>query len=115
MKLKNDNCKDCGKSRSEMKELPWTRKLNDGSWGIQCKKCRITEVENKINEFQEKEIDTEYCDNIICPHCGNEHESDCENPIFYNDGEHVFQCRYCDNEFNVITDISFSYTTEIIK
>ena len=102
-----NKCMDCRIDRKDMLDIPWSR----GNNRIQCNPCKEKEVENKIKLFQESETDTEFEDEIICPNCGNKHEQDGESEVFYNGGEHDFECGYCNEIFKVNTDISFIYST----
>ena len=95
-----------------MAEVPWATSLGDGTWEIICKPCREQEINEKIEAFQNSEPDTEYCDEIICPHCGTKHEVDGESGAFYVDGDHEFTCGECYMEFSVYTSVSYSYTTK---
>ena len=105
----------CGIHRKDMAVAPWGRyiKNNEGKYEdfIQCKPCKEKEVEDKIKSFQESGTDTEYTDDIICPHCGQKHEQDGEREAFYYDGEHDFTCGYCNEDFTVSTSVSYTYST----
>lgn len=46
---------------------------------------------------------------VRCPACGNQMDA-CE-PELYEDGSHDVTCDECDHEFEVETNISFSFTS----
>jgi hypothetical protein len=106
-----DQCCKCGTPRSELKEIPWAR----GTDAIICKRCRQTEVDEKIAAFQDKlkedDFALEYNSDPICPHCGTGQSVD-DDSDFYEDGEYVKTCGYCDLDFKMTTDFSITYTTE---
>ena len=58
------------------------------------------------NDFAEIDInEEEYWDNegAICPYCGFINKGDCENQEFYEDGDHIYTCDYCqDTSFSVL-------------
>jgi len=51
------------------------------------------------------EIDHEYTDEIVCPHCGYEHP-DSED---YMDRDDEFICHECEKKFEYVRDYSISY------
>lgn len=107
-----EHCMVCGKNRTELKEIPWTTTDIDGLWGIKCKDCQEKEVQDKIDSFDPEEIDTDYVDSVICPYCGTKHTDDGDGEdTFYLDGEHEYQCSYCENEFDVVTNVEYNYST----
>ena len=70
------------------------------------------------NDFAEIDINKEeYWDDegAICPYCGFINKGDCENHEFYEDGDHIYTCDYCGEEFNMNTYLSYSYTTSRIN
>lgn len=103
----HDVCLSCGINRKDLTEPPWGDEK-----GFVCKSCEAKRIENKIEDFQAtepEEMDFYSNDKIICPNCGNEHESDGEDSAFYAEDNHDYDCGECDYEFNVETTISFSY------
>lgn len=110
-------CITCGVHEGEMKESPWARYIKNATTGkhefqIQCKPCRENEIEKQIADFQKSKFDTEYTNDIFCPHCGHQHsKGGSDSEVFYQDGTHDFTCDNCQNEFEVITSVSFSYST----
>ena len=59
-------------------------------------------------------FDTEFTNNIVCPHCGDENGDSWE--LAMKDGEHEIQdCGSCNEQFEVYCDISISYSTEKLK
>ncbi len=57
----------------------------------------------------EKEIDHEYTDDIVCPHCGHTYQDSFE---FSESGEE--KCDECKKPFSFERNISCSYSTEKI-
>ncbi len=55
----------------------------------------------------EKEIDHEYTDNIVCPHCGYQF-SDCYE---FEDQSGEIECYKCEGDFHYEREISVTYTT----
>jgi transcription elongation factor Elf1 len=55
-----------------------------------------------------EELDTEFTDELTCPHCGYEHSDAWE--LSENDGE--ISCDRCSEEFSFVRNISISYTTK---
>lgn len=43
-----------------------------------------------IKDCNCEEPTVEYADNVVCPHCGEEHEAD--EPMFYSEDEEEFTC-----------------------
>ena len=106
--MSKDNCKNCGKHKSELNEPPWAIRLPDNSWGIICKQCWEVEIEKQIKEFQESEKNTTCEIEIICPFCGYANDTNHE---CYDDGEHEFTCSRCCNDFIVETCVLITYST----
>jgi len=105
---KHDVCLTCGVNRKDLTEIPW-----HSEGGFVCRDCARRKIKDKIEAFQAENAEEEefYGDDIICPYCGQKHESDYEVSAFYCDGDHEFTCGDCGNEFKVRTCISFSYTS----
>jgi ribosomal protein L37AE/L43A len=55
------------------------------------------------------EIDHNYTNQIVCPHCGEEQP----DPNEYEDGE--WDCIECEKPFYLRIDVSVSYTTTKLK
>ena len=51
----------------------------------------------------------------VCPYCGFINKGGGENPEFYEDGDYIYTCDYCNKKFNMNTYVSYSYTTSKIK
>ena len=51
----------------------------------------------------------------VCPYCGFINKGDCENREFYEDGDYIYTCDYCNKKFNMNTYISYHYTTSKIS
>lgn len=107
---KHDVCISCGINRKDLDEAPWAT-----IGGFICKRCEENRINDKIEKFQkDNEGEDEFFDDvIICPYCGEKHEADGEDSAFYSDGDHKFRCADCQNEFDVNTYVSFSYTTSL--
>jgi transposase-like protein len=83
------------------------------SWETKCPSCgRKDYIVKKSIETAENGYS--YCEeDIYCPHCGKCHEVySWYDDELYEDGEHDFTCEDCDEEFTVITNISYSFDTE---
>ncbi|RLC69235.1 MAG: hypothetical protein DRH97_00045 [Chloroflexi bacterium] len=108
---KHDVCLTCGINRKDLKEPPWGDEK-----GFVCKSCEEQTVKDKVDSFQAtepEEMDLYSNDKIICPNCGEEHESDGESTAFYSEDSHDFDCGECNTTFVVETRMSFSYQTSI--
>lgn len=57
--------------------------------------------------MEEKEIDHEYTDEIVCPHCGYEHTDSWERESNSGDAK----CHHCSKDFFYERNISVSYST----
>jgi len=56
--------------------------------------------------------DTEFTDNIICPHCGYVFNDSWEYSVDMNDGDtYVLECDDCGKEFELEVHISIEYST----
>ena len=53
----------------------------------------------------DKEIDHEYTDEIVCPHCGYQYRDSWEN------SEGTCDCEECHKSFSVERDVSVTYST----
>ena len=95
-------CKTCGKEKKYML-----------SWETECYSCRKErnkkQIQQQIEDGEITEVDCE--DEVYCPYCGLDHEADCEDTTFYEDGEHEFTCHECGKVFLVDTHVSYSYST----
>ena len=96
------SCERCGKT------------FNSYFYETMCYRCQteknIDDVKARILSGEETSTDCER--DVICPWCGEVIEEDCETDVFYEDGEHVFDCPYCDKEFALSTSVSYTYSTE---
>ena len=60
---------------------------------------------------KDAEIDTEYTDDLVCPHCGHA-DSDSWEHYLDSDGETAFTCcEYCGLSFKYTQHISMSFTS----
>ena len=100
-------CKECGISRKDVKDSVWGT-----SEGWCCNPCM-----DKLNSKQRAEAfakldgeepDTDYEDEIICPHCGSENSND----DIHQDQKMI--CGTCDGEFQLTINYSVDYSTEVI-
>ncbi len=87
------HCADCG-TRSDL--CTYTE-------AVLCSPCHDKRMAKRVAEF---DGDTDYTDEIVCPHCGHMYSDSFE----VSEGEH--ECRDCGNAFNVERDVSVSYSTE---
>ena len=106
---KHDVCLSCGKSAIEIKEEHWAEK---GGWV--CASCEEKRIQNEINEFQAKNEDEDdfWSDEkpVICPYCGHHNKVE-EGYMYFEEGYHTDTCGNCNNDFELVTYISISYTT----
>lgn len=95
-------CERCGKN------------FNAYLYATMCYKCQAEKnLEDVKKSILSGEATSTDCENdVICPWCGEVIEGDCETSEFYEDGEHVFACPYCDEEFTLSTSVSYTYSTE---
>lgn len=56
----------------------------------------------------ESEVDSDYMDEIICPHCGHDNGTEHEGG-----SEWVEECGECDKEYSVTADYSVSFSTTV--
>jgi hypothetical protein len=96
------SCERCGKT------------FNSYLYETMCYKCQkeknLEDVKKSIVSGEKTSTYGE--DDVICPWCGESIEADCESSEFYEDGDHVLQCPYCDKEFTLSTSVSYTYSTE---
>jgi transcription elongation factor Elf1 len=69
---------------------------------VLCDPCHEKRVEKRIAEF---DGDTDYTDEVICPHCGYEHSDSFEM------SEGVRECSDCGREFEMERDVAVTYST----
>lgn len=55
-------------------------------------------------------FNTEFEQNIVCPHCGHDHGDNSNEYFFKNDVTDI-ECDKCEKEFNCERILGFSYTT----
>jgi hypothetical protein len=108
---KHNVCAKCGCSRDELTEAPWGRKS-----GWVCKPCADTEDKARHEAAMERVADYEYdkwdfyCnDEITCPYCKAEIESDCE--LYSSDGDD-HKCHDCGNTFELTAVPKVEWTTK---
>ncbi|MCD8148849.1 MAG: hypothetical protein LUE92_04635 [Clostridiales bacterium] len=103
-------CKICGQERGMM------------SWETICFQCakekHLKEQQQAIRDGDDSYIygtetsDSDGC--IFCPYCGERtktyygHE---DFPELYEEGFHKIECPICEKEFELVTDVSFSWET----
>lgn len=68
------------------------------------------EIDLEDLDGEETEIDHEYTDEIVCPHCGYEHGDSWEAP---DDGED--DCEECGKPFRFVRDITVRYSTTKVR
>lgn len=86
-------CEDCGTRQG----------LCTYSEAVLCDPCHDKRVEKRIAEF---EGETDYTDEVICPHCGYEYSDSWE----MNEGRH--ECSDCERPFEVTRNVVVTYSTE---
>lgn len=107
---KHHVCASCGCTREQLTEAPWGRKH-----GWVCKPC--AEIEDKkrheaamarVADYEYNEWDF-YCNNeITCPYCKAEIESDCD---LYSSDNDDHECHYCGNTFELTAVPKVEWTT----
>lgn len=85
-------CADCGAGTS----LFFSRDT------VLCATCRSARIKRQIAEFQG---DTEFTDQVTCPHCGHVHGDSWE----MSEGEHA--CHNCELTFEIERHVEVTYTT----
>jgi predicted RNA-binding Zn-ribbon protein involved in translation (DUF1610 family) len=88
-------CEDCGTKE----------KLCSYTEALLCLPCHEKRVERRIAEFSG---DTDYTDEVVCPHCGYKYHDSWE----LSDGE--YECSDCGRRFNITRDIEVTYSTDKI-
>ncbi len=99
-------CGDCGKTRKECEELGVS--LVHRCEGLICNVCWAERMNKKMKEF---DGDTDYTDEIRCPHCGHEFGDSWE---YNGDDGRKMSCDDCNNEFKLSVDFDVHYSTEKI-
>jgi len=101
-------CRSCQCSRASLTATPW-----GGKNGWQCTPCADREhgeiKQAALLKAQADGVDHFYEDRVVCPHCGNGHNSDEGH-----DDDGVTVCGVCDGHFTTEVDISYAYTTTIV-
>ncbi len=60
--------------------------------------------------------DTQYQNEVICPHCGYVHRDSWEIDFGgYGDGEITMECANCDEPMVVTRQVEVTYSTEPVK
>lgn len=105
----HNRCRRCEKKR---KELPKDTKVWGGEKGWICFPCedeRKAEIKNEVfKNLDVDDIDSSYCDDIICPHCATKLSSD----DIYETQD--MSCYVCDGELEVEVYHTRTFTT-IVK
>lgn len=59
------------------------------------------------------DLDLEYNDFVVCPHCGYEHEDQCDYPFDYDvdEEEGTFNCNSCGKDFGVMVHMDITYSS----
>lgn len=86
------HCDDCGTKEG----------LCTHSEGVLCDPCHEKRVEKRIAEFSGN---TDYTNEVICPHCGYQHSDSFEM------SEGVRECHDCGREYEMERDVSVTYST----
>jgi len=102
---KHDVCSSCGISRKDIKDgSVW-----GGGPGWTCNSCHESErlaIRNEaFAKLDGEEPDCDYCDEIVCPHCGS---TMCKDDIYESQD---MECYVCDGEFSLEVDYIASYST----
>ena len=84
-------CEDCG-TRADL--CTYTE-------AVLCSPCHEKRVEKRILEF---DGDTEYTNEVTCPHCGHQ----CSDSWEMSEGEH--ECGDCGREFEMERDVTVSFS-----
>lgn len=58
--------------------------------------------------MEDEEIDCEYTDEIVCPHCGHEFRDSFEYPEYVEE----IECYQCEGKFSMNRNITITYCTE---
>lgn len=90
------HCEDCGTRES----------LCTYTEAVLCSPCHDKRVAKRITEF---DGDTDYTDEVVCPHCGYEHSDSWE----MSEGHH--ECGDCCRPFEITQNVEVTYSTEKSK
>lgn len=107
----HDVCVGCGTKRVDIKEdSVW-----GGQYGWTCHTCHDIqrdearrEAFEKFNDADYSDYDFDYNDEILCPHCGTEINSD---DVHENE---ELQCHVCDGKLDVEVHWTCTYSTSIV-
>lgn len=102
-------CKRCGKDFSPL--FSW----NEYCFSC-CKELELERQQETIRNPEEgQEIDTFSSDYVICPYCGCALLTDlgyADFPEIYEEGFHTLTCPECDKDFEMETNVSYSWETK---
>lgn len=87
-------CDDCGTAEN----------LCTHCEGVLCESCHGVRVQQRIENFRG---DTDYTDEIVCPHCGHQHSDSSER------GEGPCECDDCGSAFEVTKYVDVTYSTKV--
>ena len=99
----HDVCVDCGVKRKDLEQSPWF----SFKGAFQCKPCKEKERASRIAKRQESEIDHEYTDEVVCPHCGYEFSDSWE----MSESDDAVDCPDCNEVFSMERRIEVTYVT----
>ena len=100
----HDVCVDCGVKRKDLQQSPWF----SSKGAFQCKPCEEKQRAARIAKRKESEIDHEYTDEVVCPHCGYEFSDSWEMP----ESDDAVDCPDCHEVFSMERNIEITYVTK---
>lgn len=65
-----------------------------------CRRC---------GDLHEDEGEVNHTSRLRCPKCGHLWNADREESELYGEGSHEVCCRVCEHEFEVVTEVSYSW------
>lgn len=103
---KHDICRSCGISRKDITSVAW-----GGRNGWQCQGCKdVDDAERRTSAFEKLdggEPNCLYMDNVICPHCGSELNSNGLNET------QDMECYVCEGEMLLEVEHVAVYSTYV--
>jgi len=100
----HDVCISCGTKRKDLTETPWGVRIGS----FLCSPCEKREKAERIAERIAKGFETDYEDDVVCPHCGYKHGDSWE----MQDGKH--DCPECEKPFDLERHVSVTFSTSKI-
>jgi len=71
-----------------------------------CVDCALKDTLDCPRVVEEDEIDCEYTDEIVCPHCGQMHS---DSWVYSDSG--IYDCEECEKPFSYERNVSVTYST----